>query len=233
MTPPLCRWRFRTAWRTIAATIFFSVGLLAAPGGGWPQDSSSASAKVTPCVNPIAACGCTITKPGFYNVTNDLNSGSGLTAKGGCIDIKASKVVLNTGHIISGPQIAGYNITGPGGGSPTGIGIHILKGSNGDFLELPSNITGWDVGLLVEGNNNILENFSAGPLSGPGNGTAGVEVKGGKNNNLNNFTAQENNNYGLWVRGASNNQFNCANTDSNTHIGTIVGCSSSGIGGPC
>ena len=217
----------------VAGLTIVTLGALVASLPAAHAEQPQNDAAVTPCVDPITACGCTITKPGFYNVTNNLNAGSGLTPKGGCIDIQASKVVLNTGHLVAGPAIAGYSITGPGGGMPIGIGVHILKGSNSDFLELVSDLTGWDVGLLVEGNNNIVENFTAGPIGGPGNGTAGVEINGGNSNNLNNFVAQNNSNYGVWIRGASNNQFNCANTDGNFNIGTFVGCSATGIGGKC
>jgi hypothetical protein len=120
------------------------------------------------------ACGCTITTPGFYRVGKDLGSSDGVTAKGGCIDIKAAKVVLDVGQ--PGHQRSlGYNITGAGGGTPTGVGIHILKGSNGNFLELISDITGWDVRLLVEGNNNIVEGFAAGPFNGLETGRPGLK----------------------------------------------------------
>ena len=66
------------------------------------------------------------------------------------------------------------------------------------------------------------------------NGTAGVEINGGKNNNINDFTVGKNNNYGVWLRGASNNQINCSNTEDNGNIGVYVGCSVNGpINGKC
>lgn len=195
-------------------------------------------AAVTACVSPIAACGCTITKSGFYLLANDLLSSQGMTAKNGCIDIKASKVVLNTAKPNTGGMTnGGFNLTGPGGTTPTGIGIHILKGSNKNFIELPSRVEGWDVGILVEGNSNIVEDFNAArsfSSTAIPNGTAGVEINGGSNNNINDFTVGKNNNYGIWLRGASNNQINCSNTDENGNIGVYVGCSINGpINGKC
>lgn len=199
---------------------------------------AEADAAVTACVSPIASCGCTITKSGFYRLANDLTSAQGLTAKNGCIDIKASKVTLNAGKPITmGSFNGGFDISGPGGGTPTGIGIHILKSSNKDFLELPDSIQGWDVGILVEGDNNIVEDFDATnnfSMSSIPNGTAGVEINGGSNNNINDFTVGKNNNYGIWLRGASNNQINCSSTRENGNIGVYVGCSVDGpINGKC
>ena len=52
-------------------------------------EGETVPAAVAACPNAIAACGCTITKPGIYDVTSDLTSGQGLTAKGGCIDVLA------------------------------------------------------------------------------------------------------------------------------------------------
>jgi parallel beta helix pectate lyase-like protein len=91
------------------------------------------------------------------------------------------------------------------------------------------------VGILVEGNNNIVEDFQAAKFSSAvPNGTAGVEINGGSNNNINDFNVDHNNNYGVWLRAASNNQINCSQTEHNGNIGTYVGCSANGpINGPC
>jgi hypothetical protein len=215
-----------------------SVGILIASTSCVQAQDSQADVAVTECVSPIASCGCTITKSGFYLLANDLSSSQGLTAKNGCIDIRAPKVILNTGKPVTGGHFNGaFNITGPGGMTPTGIGIHILRGSNTDFIELPSRVEGWDVGILVEGNGNIVEDFNAArsfAINPIPNGTAGVEINGGKNNNINDFTVGKNKNYGVWLRGASNNQINCSNTDENGNIGVYVGCSVNGpINGKC
>ena len=190
----------------------------------------SAKKNVKKCGSTIASCGCTITKPGFYKVTADLLSSQGLTKMNGCIDIKASKVILTAGKPVTSFNFQGFNITGPGGGTPSGIGIHILKHSNGDFVELADGfVQGWDVGILVEGNNNIVEDFGAAGFSSEvPNGTAGVEINGGSNNNINDFTVDHNINYGVWLRAASNNQINCSNTQHNGNIGVYVGCSANG-----
>jgi hypothetical protein len=207
------------------AIAIVGASLLIASAPRAQAEDSEPDAAVTACGNSIATCGCTITKSGFYQVTANLLSSQGLTAKNGCIDIKASKVNLNFGKPPPPHQRSqGFNLTGPGGGTPTGIGLHILKGSNGDFVELPVEVDGWDVAILVEGSNNIVEDFDANS-----NGTAAIEINGGKNNNINDFTAGSNKNFGVWLRGASNNQINCSNTDDNGNIGVYVGCSVTGL----
>jgi hypothetical protein len=207
------------------AVAIVGAGILIASAPRAQAQDSESDAAVTACGNSIATCGCTITKSGFYQVTADLLSSQGLTAKNGCIDIKASKVNLNFGKPPPPHQRSqGFNLTGPGGMTPTGIGLHILKGSNGDLVELPSQVDGWDVAILVEGSSNIVEDFDANT-----NGTAGVEINGGKNNNINDFGAGNNKNFGVWLRGASDNQVNCSNTDDNGNVGVYIGCSSTGL----
>ncbi len=215
----------------IAAAILLTLAVMVPP----TRTARAAGAAVTPCASSITACGRTITKPGFYTLANDLDASQGLTAKGACIDVRASKVTLDTGQ--PGHQRNdGFNITGPGGATPTGIGIHVLKGSNNNMLELLTVLSGWDVGLKIEGDNNIAEDFEAGRFKAmSANGTAGVEIAGGKNNNLNDFSADHNQNYGVWVHGgAKNNQFNCANSRFNGGVGVFVGCAADGsVGNNC
>jgi hypothetical protein len=209
--------------KVVIAIVGASLLIASAPRAQAQDDASDAA--VSACSNSIATCGCTITKSGFYQVTANLLSSQGLTSKNGCIDIKASKVTLNFAKPPPPHQRSdGFNVTGPGGMTPTGIGIHILKGSNGDFVELPSQVDGWDVAILVEGSSNIVEDFSA-----ASNATAGVEINGGKNNNINDFNSGSNKNFGVWLRGASNNQINCSDTDFNGNVGVYVGCSSTGL----
>jgi len=90
------------------------------------QAQDTAAAAVTACPATITACGCTITKTGTYVVTMALDAGQGLTGLSDCIDIKAKNVVLNVGD---------HNITGPGIGSSTGAGIHVLRSASGAFIE--------------------------------------------------------------------------------------------------
>src|SRR5258708_19349395 len=158
-TAKLRRPRFASLAPGLSKIMIAIVGtslLIASAPRAQAQDSAP-DAAVTACGNSIATCGCTITKSGFYQVTADLLSSQGMTAKNGCIDIKASKVNLNFGkppppH----KRLPGFNLTGPGGMTPTGIGLHILKGSNGNFVELPVEADDWDVAILVQRNNHIV-----------------------------------------------------------------------------
>lgn len=188
--------------------------------------AESAAAGRTPvkgCPNAISACGCTILKPGFYQVTASLTSGQGLTAKQGCIDVQAAQVVLTTGSFANGTPGSTFDITGAGGTTPTGIGLHILHGSNEDLIELPSAVSGWDVGILVEGNGNVVERFEA-----ESNGTAGIELNNAQKNNINDFSSDSNNNYGVWLKHSSDNQINSSSSDSNLNAAIYIGCSPSG-----
>jgi hypothetical protein len=227
------RLKMKVRLGTMAVVAFVSAGAMFASAPSVRAQDSLADA-VTPCVSPIASCGCTITTSGFYKLANGLSSSQGLTANNGCIDISASNVILNTAKpVTSGVTHGAFDIDGPGGGTPTGIGIHLLKGSNADFLELPGKVEGWDVGLLVESNGNIVD-FGFNDFAFIPNGTAGIEINGGSNNNINDFQSDGNNNYGVWLRGASNNQINCSDSDNNGNIGVYVGCSASGpINGKC
>jgi hypothetical protein len=227
LTRQASKLKMRVGLGTMAVVAVVSVGGMFASVPGVRAQDSQADVAVTSCVSPITSCGCTITTSGFYKLANALSSSQGLTANNGCIDITAPNVVLNTGKpVVSGDTNGGFNIEGPGGGTPTGIGIHILKGSNNDFLELPSAVDGWDVALLVESNNNIVDfAFVGQPVP---NGTAGIEINGGNNNNINDFRSNNNKNYGVWLRASSNNQINCSNSNSNGNIGVYVGCSDKG-----
>jgi hypothetical protein len=228
------RLKMRVRLGAMAVVAVVSAGAMFASAPSVRAEDSQADVAVTSCVSPIASCGCTITTSGFYKLANALSNSQGLTANSGCIDITAPNVVLNSGKPVTGGVThGGFNIDGPGGGTPTGIGIHILKGSNNDFLELPGKVEGWDVGLLVESNGNIVD-FAFGDFSVTPNGTAGIEINGGSNNNINDFQSNNNNNYGVWLRGASNNQINCSDSNNNGNIGVYVGCSANGpINAPC
>jgi hypothetical protein len=194
---------------TIIATI------LARPSAA-RADDVAAKMSGPSCSTTISSCGCTITSPGFYEITAPLLSSQGLTPSGDCISIKASKAMV---------LFNDFDVTGPGGGTPTGVGVHLLPGASNDFIEfLGSSISGWDVGLLVEGNNNIAEDF----YGANNNGTAGVELNKAKNNNINDFDANNNSNYGVWLKASSNNQINCSSFSGNTNAGVYVGCSASG-----
>ena len=169
----------------------------------------AASAATTACSTSIAACGCTITKAGTYTVTASLSASGG-----DCIDIKASNVILN---------VQKKGITGPGSGTSTGAGIHVLKGSSGAFIEGgggPGNITvsGWKYGLEVDGKNTISDWVN------PRGNVVGVFLNGATGANINDFDADDNSVYGVWIRGGKGNQVNCASTDNNTGTGIYIGC---------
>ena len=215
------RWK---RWSSGALALAAGVGFMTA---GAPAAAQLFAAKpkvaVKACPNAISACGCTIVKPGLYQVTANLMSSQGLTAKNGCLDVQAANVVLITGSYANGAPGATFDITGPSGTTPTGIGLHILRGSHDDVIELPSALSGWDVGILVEGDNNVVEGFEA-----EANGTAGVELNDAQKNNINDFSADSNNNYGVWLKQSSNNQINSSSSDSNVNIAVYLGCSPSG-----
>jgi hypothetical protein len=171
---------------------------------------------VVKCGTSITSCGCTIKKPGFYEVDADLDSTQGLNPNGDCLSVKASKVTL---------FLNGHPITGPGGSTPSGVGLHLLPSASKVFVEGGdgANIDGWDVGVLVEGNKNSMD-----WLEVDDNGTAGFELNKAKNNNINDFVARNNNNYGVWLRASNNNEVNCATSSSNANVNFYVGCSANG-----
>ena len=92
-----------------------------------------------------------------------INSTQGLTANGACIEIAANFVILDGGK---------KSITGPGGTTPTGIGVWVHHKYRLDFIEFRGSvISGWDVGLLIQGRQIFADDVSANT-----NGTAGVEL---------------------------------------------------------
>src|SRR5208282_1475813 len=145
------------------ATLFFHGLLLATvviAGASMLPASAAAQEACPPTIN---ACGCTITTPGSYKIGMAINSTQGLTPRGACIELASSFVILDG---------AKSTITGPGGDSPTGIGIWVRRGVHTDFLEGRGTvISGWDVGLLIEGSDIFADDFTANT-----NGTAGVEL---------------------------------------------------------
>jgi hypothetical protein len=191
-------------WLRIGAALV--IALLLFHPAARAQEGESA---ITACGTSIAACGCTITKPGTYTVTAALSGGAG-----DCIAIKASNVILNVHH---------EGITGPGSATSTGAGIHVLKSSGGAFIEGgggPGNITvsGWKYGLEVDGKNTISDfvNSSA--------NVVGIFLNGATGANINDFNSRNNTVYGAWIRGGKGNQLNCSNTNNNTKTGTYIGC---------
>jgi hypothetical protein len=164
------------------------------------------------CPPTINSCGCTITTPGSYKLGLAIDSSQGLTPGGACIEIASSFVILD------GAKKA---ITGPGGSSPTGIGVWVHHNFRSDFLGFRGSvISGWDVGLLIEGRQIVADDASANS-----NGTAGVELNKASDIELTNTTAEDNLNYGIWLVQTSASDVTNSKTESNGNIGLYVGCS--------
>ena len=112
-----------------------------------------ASASAQTCTPTINACGCTISAPGSYKLGLNIDSSQGLTANGACIEITANFVILDGGK---------KSITGPGGTTPTGIGVWVHHKNRLDFIEFRGSVvSGWDVGLLIEGREIFADDISA------------------------------------------------------------------------
>jgi len=202
-------------WLRVVAAL--AIALLLFHGGARAEEDASSA--TTACGTSISACGCTIVKSGTYTVTTALSASSG-----DCIDIKASNVILN---------VQGKGITGPGSGTSTGVGIHVLKSSSGAFIEGgggPSNITvsGWKYGLEVDGKNTISV-----WVNSKGN-VVGIFLNGATGANINDFNSNNNTVYGVWIRGGKGNQVNCSDTSNNTTTGLYIGCHADNTRGtPC
>jgi hypothetical protein len=197
------------------ATLFFRGVLLATvlTAGALTLPASGAAQAV--CPPTINACGCTITTPGSYKIGLAINSTQGLTPNGACIEIASSFVILDG---------AKKNITGPGGTTPAGIGVWVHHNFRTDFLEFRGTvISGWDVGLLVEGSDIFADDLTANS-----NGTAGVELNKANAIELTSPTASSNLNYGIWVRHTSFSDITNSKTQNNGNIGVYVGCSALG-----
>jgi Right handed beta helix region len=196
------------------ATLFFqgvflatvAVAALIAPAPAFSQ---------TTCPPTINACGCTITAPGSYKIGLAIDSTQGLTPAGACIEIASSFVILDGGK---------KTITGPGGTTPSGIGVWVHRPFRQDFLEFRGSvISGFDVGLLIQSRQTVADDVTANS-----NGTAGVELFKAQDIELTNTTAETNLNYGIWLRQTSSSDVTGSKTESNGNIGLYVGCSAIG-----
>jgi hypothetical protein len=175
----------------------------------------SAASAQTACSPTINSCGCTIIKPGSYKIGLAINSTQGLTSNGACIEIASSFVIFDAGK---------KTITGPGGTTPTGIGILLHRNFRSNFLEGRGTvISGWDVGLLIQGSQIVADDFTANS-----NGTAGIELNKAESVELTSPTASSNLNYGIWVNHTSTSDITNSKTLTNGNIGLYVGCSNIG-----
>ena len=102
----------------------------------------------------ISACGTTISKPGFYQVTQDL------TASGGdCINVNAARTIV---------FLNGHNLTGAG----SGIGVRFSSRAKSSFLEGGNaTISGFAIGVEDDASYVHGDNFNAN-----GNTTGGLLV---------------------------------------------------------
>jgi hypothetical protein len=203
------------------ATLFFQGVLLATvvTAGALLLPAPASAEEV--CPPTINACGCTITTPGSYKIALAIDSTQGLTRRGACIEIASSFVILDG---------AKNKITGPGGPTPSGIGVWVHRHFRSDFLGFRGAvISGWNVGLLIEGRQIVADDLTAND-----NGTAGVELRKADSIELTNTTAESNLNYGIWLKQTSFSDISNSKTESNGNIGLYVGCSGFGpIGARC
>ena len=200
--------------------IFLPIAQLAMIGFATLLTVSQAAAQ-TSCPPTINSCGCAVTTPGSYKIGLAITSSQGLTPNGACIEIQSSYVILDG---------AKKTITGPGGTTPTGIGVWVPHKYRTDFLEFRGSvISGWDVGLLIQGTGIVADDATAN-----NNGTAGVELNNAQAIELTNTTAESNLNYGIWLKHTFSSDVTNSKTESNGNIGLYVGCSDLGpIGAGC
>jgi hypothetical protein len=197
------------------ATLFFQGLFLATVATSAALIMPTPAAAQAVCSPTINACGCTIATPGSYKLGLAINSTQGLTPNGACIEIASSFVIFDG---------AKKNITGPGGTTPSGIGVLVHRNFRSDFLGFRGTvISGWDVGLLIEGRQIVADDVTANT-----NGTAGVELNKADSIELTNTTAEGNLNYGIWVSQTSSSDITNSKTESNGNIGLYVGCSNIG-----
>lgn len=188
------------------------VATLGIVGAAMMQRPASAQTTCPPTIN---SCGCTISAPGSYKIGLNIDSTQGLTPNNACIEIAASFVILDGGK---------KTITGPGGTTPTGIGVWVHRNFHTDFLEFRGAvISGFDVGLLIAGSQIVADDVSAN-----NNGTAGVELNNADSVELTSPTAESNLNYGIWLSRTSASDVTNSKTESNGNVGLYVGCSSLG-----
>jgi len=217
-------WRWQRAALTIVYAASLAIILSAAP-----------AAAASSCKKLIKACGCGAKKAGHYLLANDLSSSS---ASADCLTIRGAHVVLD---------MAGHQISGPGGAA-TGAGIHVLSSGNGAFIDgVNKKITGFGTGILVDasdvaiafvelvanaqfglmikgGSRNSLYNSDAGNDfdASSGNGVAGVLISNGSGNLIDDIHADHNGKYGIEISGGSNNALHDIDGDFNGIYGIWI-----------
>lgn len=231
-----------------------------------------AAAGLKACLPSITTCQCNAKKPIRYIVANDLVSGSKTLD---CLSVSGAHAVID---------LKGHSITGPGAGA-TAAGIHILASATGALVEgsgFKNSISGFGSGVQIDsskvvvvsielvsntsfglfingGTNNAVYDLDAGKENdaSSGNGVAGVMIKNGSNNFVDDIHAAHNTMYGIEISGGSNNSLHDLDGDFcgiygiwingsngnrvvnstgrfNSQLGLYIGCApTGGVGGIC
>ncbi|MFZ0677931.1 right-handed parallel beta-helix repeat-containing protein [Candidatus Binatus sp.] len=183
---------------------------------------ANAAPKPTACTSSISACGCTVTAPGTYTVTDDLASNQGLTKAGNCLEVSADHVILD---------VQGHAIIGSG----TGIGILIQNSAHDtvvqgtDLTETGQSIINtWGVGLEDDANNVVIELFrqiGGNNFNPHGNAGDAVLLQNATGVTVANFNASFNGGTGVDIQGGSDNRILNCDSISNAGNGFIVASS--------
>ena len=182
----------------------------------------------------IGACGVTISRPGYYRVTQDLSASGG-----DCIDVNvAGAIVYLSGHSLSG--------------SGAGVGVRFSSRAKNSFLEGGNaTISGYAIGVAdyassVHGDNfNANHNSIGGVLvsgaqagyfsnfQASNNGSYGVQFVNASSGVAEGVQASYNAGYGIWLNGAVGSRIDNFDTEQNALAGVYVGCASNGPGTGC
>ena len=123
----------------------------------------------------ISVCGTTITKSGFYRVSQDL-----IATRGDCIDVNAARTIV----FLNGHQLSGAG---------AGVGVKFSSRAAHSFLEGGNaNISGFAIGVEDDAGYVRGDNFNAN-----GNGIGGVLIDRAQSSTFSNFQASNNGSYGV------------------------------------
>jgi hypothetical protein len=179
---------------------------------------------------PINSCGTVISEPGYYIVSNSLQSSSETVD---CIQIASPGVGLAV-HA---------QMTGPGGSNVTAAGIRVTSKATGVSLNLANaTIEGFGVGLVIEGSGVLVSegsvkgnaaqgvlisnatNVTIDDLNSTSNGQSGLELSNASGVLVEGQSMLESNGgNGLWVHSSSGNQFVGLSAYTNKQDGIYVG----------
>ena len=150
-------------------------------------------------ITPITACGTVIKTPGFYSVSQALQSTSETVD---CIQIAAPGVNLAVGG----------NLTGPGRTDVTAVGIRVLSSATGVQMQF-ENITiqgfgirdsGFGIGIAVEGSGVTMQGVPQAPFFTVSNNAAqGVLISNASSVLISGLTSTNNGASGLELSNAS------------------------------